>query len=119
MLTTGSRRWLRKNSNRMKRYSVVFRETAKGDLQSIFSYVLDQSKSRDTALAYIRRIRNKCAKIGDVPLGGVARPDLGAGIRMAVFERSVVILYVIEEERVRVTNIFFGSRDSAALVTRP
>ena len=38
---------------------------------------------------------------------------------MAVFERSVVILYVIEEERVRVTNIFFGSRDSAALVTRP
>ncbi len=38
---------------------------------------------------------------------------------MAVFERSVVILYVIEEERVRVTNIFFGSRDYAALVTRP
>ena len=38
---------------------------------------------------------------------------------MAVFERSVVILYVVEEERGRVTNIFFGSRDYAALVTRP
>jgi len=30
----------------MKRYSVVFRETVKADLQSIFGYVLDQSKSR-------------------------------------------------------------------------
>ena len=107
----------------MKRYSVVFRETAKADLQLIFSYVLDQSKSRDTALAYIKRIRGRCAKIGAAPVGSVARPDLGAGIRMAVFERSVVILYVVilyivEEERVRVTNIFFGSRDYAALVTR-
>ncbi|MFT4001642.1 MAG: type II toxin-antitoxin system RelE/ParE family toxin [Rhizobium sp.] len=103
----------------MKRYSVVFREAAKADLQSIFSYLLDQSKSRDTALTYIKRIRGRCAKIGDAPFGGVARPDLGAGIRMAVFERSVVILYIVEEERVRVTNIFFGSRDYAALVTRP
>ena len=103
----------------MKRYSVVFRETVKADLQSIFGYVLDQSKSRDTALAYIKRIRNRCAKIGNAPLGGVARPDLGAGIRMAVFERSVVILYVVEEERVRITNVFFGSRDDATLVTRP
>jgi len=58
----------------MKRYSVVFRETAKADLESIFSYALDQSKSRDTALAYVKRIRNRCAKIGDAPLGGVARP---------------------------------------------
>ncbi|NTJ63654.1 type II toxin-antitoxin system RelE/ParE family toxin [Agrobacterium rhizogenes] len=103
----------------MKRYSVVFRETAKADLLSIFSYVLDQSKNSDTALDYIKRIRNKCAKIGDAPLGGVARPDLGAGIRMAVFERSVVILYVVEEERVRITNIVFGRRDYAALMTRP
>ncbi|MGV1790884.1 type II toxin-antitoxin system RelE/ParE family toxin [Rhizobium sp. A37_96] len=102
----------------MKRYSVVFRETAKADLQSIFNYVLDQSKSRDTALAYIKRIRNKCARIGDAPLGGIARFDLGPGLRMAVFERSIVILYVVEEERVRITNIFFGSRDYATLVTR-
>ncbi len=38
---------------------------------------------------------------------------------MAVFERSVVILYGVEEERVRITNIFFGSRDYATLAARP
>jgi toxin ParE1/3/4 len=102
----------------MKRYSVVFRETAKADLQSIFSYVLDQSKNRQTALGYIRRIRNKCAKIGDAPLGGVARPDLATDIRMAVFERSIVILYFVEDDCVRITNIFFGSRDYETLLMR-
>ena len=38
---------------------------------------------------------------------------------MAVFEKSVVILYIIVENAVWITNIFFGSRDYAALVTRP
>lgn len=103
----------------MRRYSVAFRETAKADLRSIFNYVLDQSKSRQTALAYIKRIRDKCGKIGDAPLGGVARSDLGAGLRMVVFERSIVILYFVEGERVRITNIFSGSRDYETLLSRP
>ncbi|MBB5571866.1 MULTISPECIES: type II toxin-antitoxin system RelE/ParE family toxin [Rhizobium] len=101
----------------MKRYSVVFRETAKADLRSIYEYVLDQSKNKQIALAYIKRIRDKCGKIGDVPLGGVARSDLGASLRMVVFERSIVILYLVEGERVRITNIFSGSRDYETLLS--
>ncbi|WP_229002071.1 type II toxin-antitoxin system RelE/ParE family toxin [Rhizobium sp. AB2/73] len=81
--------------------------------------MLDQSKNRQTALGYIKRIRNKCMKIGNAPLGGVARPDLAAGIRMAVFERSIVILYLVEDDRVRITNIIFGSRDYETLLARP
>jgi hypothetical protein len=35
---------------------------------------------------------------------------------MAAFERSVVILYVIQNETVWITNVFAGSRDYAALL---
>jgi toxin ParE1/3/4 len=100
----------------MKRYSVAFRGAAQTDLRSIFNYVLDRSKSRETAISYIRRIRERCEKIGDAPFGGVARPDIGANLRMAVFERSVVILYIVEGDQVRITNIISGGRDYETLL---
>jgi toxin ParE1/3/4 len=100
----------------MKRYSVAFRGAAQTDLRSIFNYVLDRSKSREAAISYIRRIRERCEKIGDAPFGGVARPDIGASLRMAVFERSVVILYIVEGDRVRITNIISGGRDYETLL---
>jgi toxin ParE1/3/4 len=37
---------------------------------------------------------------------------------MVVFERSIVILYLVEDDRVRITNIFFGSRDYETLLMR-
>lgn len=36
---------------------------------------------------------------------------------MVVFERSIVILYLVEGERVRITNIFSGSRDYETLLS--
>jgi toxin ParE1/3/4 len=35
---------------------------------------------------------------------------------MVPFERSAVILYMIETNRVRITNIFYGGRDYEALM---
>lgn len=100
----------------MKRYRVTFRKAAKTDLQAIFSFILEVSRSRRTAVGYIRRVRDRCARIGDAPFSGVARPDLDAGLRMAVFERRIVILYLVENDRVRITNIFFGAQDYEALL---
>ncbi|MFS8111562.1 type II toxin-antitoxin system RelE/ParE family toxin [Rhizobium jaguaris] len=100
----------------MKRYSVAFRGAAQADLRSIFNYVHDRSQSRQTALSYVRRIRERCEKIGDAPFGGVARPDIGINLRMAVFERSIVILYIVEGDRVRITNMIAGGRDYEALL---
>jgi toxin ParE1/3/4 len=100
----------------MERYRVVFRISSKEDLASIYSYVVDRSKNAATARGYLRRIRDRCVKIGDAPFGGVAREDLAPGIRMAVFEKSVVILYTIEAETVWITNIFSGGRDYEALL---
>ncbi|WEZ84024.1 hypothetical protein P6U16_04700 [Rhizobium sp. 32-5/1] len=54
-------------------------------------------------------------KIADAPFGGVAREDIAAGIRMAIFERSVVILYHVDAETIRITTVVSGAKDYAAL----
>ncbi|NEI73284.1 type II toxin-antitoxin system RelE/ParE family toxin [Rhizobium lusitanum] len=102
----------------MERYAVEYRPEAMENLLEVAAYVFDLSQNVETTEAYIGRIYARCEKIGDAPFGGVARDDLGAGVRMAVFEKSVVILYTIVENAVWITNIFFGSRDYATLVTR-
>jgi toxin ParE1/3/4 len=40
-------------------------------------------------------------------------------LRIVRFERSAVIAYIGEADRVRVTNIFYGRRDYDALYGRP
>jgi toxin ParE1/3/4 len=100
----------------MKRFPVEYRERAGSDIEDIFSYVLRRSGSLVTAMRYTDRISARCESIGDAPFGGVSRPDLGSGIRMVSFERSAVILYVVENEIVVITNIFAGGRDYEAVM---
>jgi toxin ParE1/3/4 len=100
----------------MKRYRVLFRETAKADLRSIFDYVRDRSGSRETAFRYTRRVRRRCEKIGEAPLGGAPRPEFGMNIRMIAFERSIVVLYAVVEGRVEITNLIAGGRDYETLL---
>lgn len=100
----------------MKSHKVVFRKTAQADLRAIFAYVLEKSGSTNTALNYVRRIQRRCEEIGTAPLACIERPDIRPGIRMAVFERRIVILYVVQSETIRITNILSGSRDYEALV---
>ncbi|WP_438749544.1 type II toxin-antitoxin system RelE/ParE family toxin [Pararhizobium sp. O133] len=103
----------------MKPYKVVFRKTALADLRAIFSYVLEKSGSRKTALNYVKRIQRKCDEIGTAPLAYVERPDIFPELRMAVFERRIVILYVVQKTTVRITSVQSGSRDYEVLVRPP
>lgn len=98
----------------MKRFSVEYRLEAAADIDDIFGYVL--SKSRNLAMRYTDRIYERCENIGNVPYGGVARPDLGKGIRMVPFEKTTVILYVVDNETVWITNVFAGGRDYEAIL---
>ncbi|WP_245430242.1 type II toxin-antitoxin system RelE/ParE family toxin [Rhizobium tropici] len=88
------------------------------NLLEIAANVFELSQNIRTAEGYIGRIYARCEKIGDAPFGGVARDDLGTGIRMAVLEKSVVILYTVAENTGLDHHIFFGSRDYATLVER-
>lgn len=71
--------------------------------------------SLEVADGFIGRIRARCRTIGNVPFGGVARDDLGSGLRMTPFERSAVIMYRVLDDRVQIVNVFYGGRDYEAL----
>lgn len=100
----------------MRRFAVEYREEASADIEDIFDYVLKRSADLVTARRFAERIYARCESIGDAPLGGVSRPDLGKGIRMVPFEKSAVILYVVEGETVVIVNIFAGGRDYDAIM---
>jgi len=103
----------------MKNFSVLYRPTALEDLQSIYAYVLEASQDTVTAKRYTDRIFDKCNKIGLAPHGYPERNDLAGGIRLVPFESSAVILNLIEDETVCITNIFAGGRDYEALLRHP
>ncbi|MGI2035834.1 type II toxin-antitoxin system RelE/ParE family toxin [Rhizobium panacihumi] len=64
----------------MKRLPVQYRPTAKDDIEAIFVYVFETSQSFSTAQRLADELMARCESIGNAPLGGVARPDLGNGI---------------------------------------
>ncbi|PYB73040.1 type II toxin-antitoxin system RelE/ParE family toxin [Rhizobium wuzhouense] len=99
----------------MRRAKVRFRPEALTDLRDIFAFVLSLSQSPVTARRYVGRIRARCEKIGDIPHGGVSREDLAPGLRMVPFEHSAIVLYVVENGGVEITNIFYGRRNYAVL----
>ncbi|WP_426236641.1 hypothetical protein [Pararhizobium sp. DWP1-1-3] len=92
--TIGWRDWLKK---------IAVDEAAQGGFQKGrpggFAHdlflCLEKSGSSGTALKYVRRIQRRCEEIGIAPLAHVERPDIWTGLRMAVFERRIVILYVV------------------------
>ena len=102
----------------MKRFEVVYRPEAIADIDNVFLYILEASRNASVAAAFTDRVFERCERIGDAPRGGVAREDLGLGIRMVPFEKSAVILYRVEEETVVVVNIFYGGRDYEAIMSR-
>ncbi|WP_306838648.1 type II toxin-antitoxin system RelE/ParE family toxin [Neorhizobium huautlense] len=59
----------------------------------------------------------RCESIGNAPSGGVARPDLGDGIRMVPFECRAVIPYRVDDTTVEITNVFYKGRDYGAIIT--
>ena len=99
----------------MRRLKVALREEAIADLAEIYHYIARASGSPVTAIRFVRRIRSRCQRIGNVPMGGVARDDLLPGLRIVPFEHSAVIAYLVEGGQVCITNVFYGGRDYEAL----
>ena len=100
----------------MKRLPVIYRPEAVADLEDIFRYILNKSRDHVTARRFTDRIKIRCDKIGNVPHGGVSRPDLGADLQLVPFEKSAVILYRSTAREVEIVNIFYGGRDYEALM---
>jgi toxin ParE1/3/4 len=99
----------------MRRLKVRFRPQAVADIENVYRYLLRAGATRVTAQRFVTRMRDRCLRIGNVPLGGRARDGLERGLRTVTFEHSAVIAYKVEEGAVRITNVFYGGRDYEAL----
>lgn len=100
----------------MRQLPVFLREEAIADLEGIYDFIVQGGGPPEVAMAFIHRIRSRCEKVGFAPEGGMARPGLGAGIRLVPFEKSAVLAYRIHDDAVEIVNVFYGGRDYAALM---
>ena len=64
----------------------------------------------------MRRIRSFCEGLEPFPQRGVARDDIRPGLRLAHFERRVVVAFTVTPDLVRIGRIFCGGRDYAGLL---
>jgi len=99
----------------MHQLRVAYRPEASADFREILQFIRRGGASHSVARAFLRRIKARCERIGDAPFLGRSRDDLEPGMRTLPFERSVVIAYRIETDRVLVTNVFYSGRDFEAL----
>ncbi len=95
---------------------VVFRPAAEHDLAELYAYIRDDRGGPDAAIGYVRRIRSFCEGLEPFPQRGVARDDIRPGLRLAHFERRVVVAFTFTPELVRIGRIFYGGRDFEALL---
>jgi toxin ParE1/3/4 len=90
-------------------------EQAYSDLEAIYSYIVETSGLELTADAFASRIDARCDRIGEYPFSGRDRSDIRPGLRSIPFE-SVIILYLVRDDYVLITNIFHASQDYEALL---
>jgi len=99
----------------MYRLRVAYRPEAGADFREIFKFIRRGGAGHSVASAFVSRIKARCERVVDAPFLGRTRDDLEPGLRTVPFERTAVIAYKIEADRVLITNVFYGGRDFEAL----
>ncbi|NEU14615.1 type II toxin-antitoxin system RelE/ParE family toxin [Methylobacterium sp. BTF04] len=99
----------------MRRLKVEIGAEADHDLRQIYRWVYEASRAPHVARRFLDRLIGRCERVGDAPHAGRPRDDLEPGLRTVPFERTAVIAYQVEKDRVLITNVFYGGRDFEAL----
>ena len=89
---------------------VVFAPLAERQLDEIYAYIAERS-GRERARTYLARIVSFCHGLGIFPLRGQKRSDLIPGLRTTVFERRVVVVFMVRSDTVLIEGIFSAGRD--------
>jgi len=89
---------------------VTIREKADADLDSIFSWIAQESPRAATEM--VRRIRNRVHRLATPGLAYMGRIGLDPGTRELV-ERPYIIVYEVHEDRqeIVVLAIFHGAQE--------
>lgn len=88
---------------------LTFRPAAENDLDLIYEFIAQSSPTN--AIAFTRRIREKCADLLLFPERGVRRDDLRRGLRTLAFEGRVLIAFHIQPDEVEIARVLYGGRD--------
>lgn len=93
---------------------IVFGPLAAEDLENLYRFIA--AERPDSAISFVRRIRDRCGLLVDFPLAGRARDDLRPGLRLLAFERRVVIAYAVRSNGIDILRILYGGRDIDAIL---
>ncbi|MGO7211138.1 type II toxin-antitoxin system RelE/ParE family toxin [Rhizobium ruizarguesonis] len=89
---------------------VVFRPRAEKDLLDIYAFIAADNSM--AAMEFIRRLRQICHGLEDMPERGAPREDFAPGVRILVFERRVTIAYRVLKDRVQILRLFYAGRNT-------
>jgi toxin ParE1/3/4 len=95
---------------------LVYSSQANEDLTSIFLWIYEANLDPYQAEGFVQRIRNRCDLIPILPYSGRSRDDLFPGLRTIAFERKAVIAYIVKNDTIEITNVFYGGRDFEAII---
>jgi toxin ParE1/3/4 len=100
----------------MTAFRIRIRQDAFADIREIYLWLAQESGSAMHAEKFIDRIFSRIDDLENFPLIGVARPDLGDGLRHLVFESKALIIYRVIDQGVYVTNVLYRGRDTEDFV---
>jgi toxin ParE1/3/4 len=86
---------------------LVFSPRANLDLEEIGDYIARDNPAR--AISFLEELRSHCIAILRAPTAYAPREDLGAGVRMAIHGRYL-ILFREDANLVRIERILHGAR---------
>ena len=87
---------------------ISFSPQADVDLEEIGDFIAQDSPLR--ALSFVQELRQQTLKIGAAPKAFRARPELGAGLRCAVYG-NYLLFYTHDRDAVTSQRIMHGARD--------
>jgi toxin ParE1/3/4 len=96
----------------MTAFNIRIRQDALNDIKEIYLWIAEVSGSKTLAEKFIDRIFSRIDDLEHFPLIGVARPDLGEGLRHLVFESKALIIYRVMGQDIHITNVLYRGRDT-------
>ena len=96
-------------------FPVTFSPKSRQDLLDIGDYIAKDSRAN--ARRFVAKLLEQCQRIGNAPLGYVAREDLLPGLRMAALGHYVIFFRVIDDT-VRIERVLHGARNLSAVLAR-
>ena len=96
---------------------VCWSDKAEESVLAIGRYIVEQARNLQRGLDVITKIEEKCNRYAQFPESGIARPDLGPGLRCFPVE-SLLVIYRPIEDGVAIILVAHGHQDVRTLVEK-